>query len=197
MDLSTKNEDAITIRKQIDSARAKYKPEFIKLLLIAEAPPEETKRFFYYERVENNDWLYLAVVKALCMCEDYNVKKIRSNKKKILQYLQQDGIFLMDLSPVPLKWAVTAELHKKDFMQRLENEKAICKDATDIILIKANVYDCLYHDLIEKGYKVQNQRIPFPASGQQQNFAEKMKKALEEINYSPGKGVNEIRNLIY
>lgn len=191
------NEDAVAIRKQIDSARAKYKPEMIKLLFVAEAPPETTERFFYYETVKDNDWLYIAIVKAISMCDDYDVKKIRANKKKILELLQQDGIFLMDLSPVPLKWGVKAELHKEDFMQRLNNEKSINKQITDIILIKANVYDCLFLELKENGYRVQNQRIPFPASGQQQKFAEKMKKTLKEINYCPDKGVNEIKKLIY
>lgn len=197
LDSALLSEDAIAIRKLIDGARTKYKPEIIKLLFVAEAPPETTERFFYYEKVKDNDWLYIAVVKALCMCEDYDVKKIRANKMKILQLLQQDGIFLMDLSPVPLKWGIKAELHKEDFMQRLNNEKSIDKDDTQIILIKANVYDCLFHELKESGYNVQNERIPFPASGQQQKFAEKMKKTLKEINYSPDKGVNEIKKLIY
>lgn len=184
------------LEKVLDSARAKYKPEMIKLLFVAEAPPETTERFFYYETVKDNDWLYIAIVKAISMCDDYDVKKIRANKKKILELLQQDGIFLMDLSPVPLKRGAKAELHKDDFMQRLNNEKSISKEHTDIILIKANVYDCLFLGLKENGFRVQNQRIPFPASGQQQKFAEKMKEALEEINYSPGNGVNEIKKLI-
>ena len=59
------------LRKKIDSARETYKPESIKLLFIAEAPPEEIKRFFYYEEVKDNDWLYLAIVKALCENESY------------------------------------------------------------------------------------------------------------------------------
>ena len=51
---------------QINSAREKYKPERIKLLFIAEAPPEQTERFFYYEKVKDNDWLFLGIVKVLC-----------------------------------------------------------------------------------------------------------------------------------
>jgi hypothetical protein len=37
---------------RFDKARQKYKPEHIKLLFIAEAPPKlESERFFYYENV--------------------------------------------------------------------------------------------------------------------------------------------------
>ena len=65
MNILIDEKEAIFIKKKIDSARETYKPESIKLLFIAEAPPEEIKRFFYYEEVKDNDWLYLAIVKAL------------------------------------------------------------------------------------------------------------------------------------
>ena len=197
MNILIDEKEAIFIKKKIDSARETSKPESIKLLFIAEAPPEEIKRFFYYEEVKDNDWLYLAIVKALCENESYNIAKIRANKKKILQKLQQDGIYLMDLCPIPLKWGIIAELHKDDFMQRLENEKAIDKSITNIILIKTNVYDCLYRELKDKQYMVQDKRIPFPSSGQQKRFADMMKKALKAIEYIPNEGVKEIKELVY
>jgi hypothetical protein len=103
----------------------------------------------------------------------------------------------MDLCPIPLKWGIIAELHKNDFMQRLENEKAIDKSITNIILIKTNVYDCLYHELKDKKYMVRDERIPFPSSGQQKIFANMMKKALNAIQYIPNKGVKEIKELVY
>lgn len=196
MNISTFSKEAQSVLSQINSARKKYKPTSIKLLFIAEAPPKQTERFFYYEKVKDNDWLFLGIAKALCGNSNYDVKKIRANKKQILEILQQDGIFLMDLCPVPLKWGIMAELHKNDFIQRLETEKAVDKLSTDIILIKANVYDCLYLDLKDKNYRVQNKRIPFSSSGQQQRFAEEMQKALEEIQYTPSENMKEIKELI-
>lgn len=196
MNISTFSKESQSVLSQINNAREKYKPGSIKLLFIAEAPPEQTERFFYYEKVKDNDWLFLGIVKALCGNGSYDAKKIRANKKQILEILQQDGIFLMDLCPVPLKRGITAEPHKNDFMQRLEAEKAVDKPSTDIILIKANVFDCLYHDLKDRHYRVQDKRIPFPSSGQQQRFAEEMQKALEEIQYTPSANMKKIKELM-
>lgn len=102
----------------------------------------------------------------------------------------------MDLYPVPLRPESDTESCKNDLIQRLEAEKAVDKLSTNIILIKANVYDCLYHDLKDRHYRVQDKRIPFPSSGQQQRFAEEMQKALEEIQYTPSGNMKEIKELI-
>lgn len=196
MNISTLNKEAQSVLSQINNAREKYKPESIKLLFIAEAPPEQTERFFYYEKVRDNDWLFLGIVKALCGNGNYDTKRMRANKKQILETLQQDGIYLMDLCPVPLKWGIVAELHKNDLIQRLEAEKAVDKHSTNIVLIKVNVYDCLYRDLKNKNYKVQNKSIPFPSSGRQKEFAEEMQKALKEIQYTSSENMKRIKELI-
>ena len=51
--------------KQVQDARAKYKPEVITCLFIAEAPPSSPDRFFYFEEVREQDSLYLEMMKAL------------------------------------------------------------------------------------------------------------------------------------
>ena len=52
---------------------------------------------------------------------------------------------------------------------------------TPIMLIKSNVYDTCYAPMTAAGYRVINERLPFPGSGQQKVFREKFKSALEEI----------------
>lgn len=192
------------IYQDTNAAREKFKPENIKILFVAEAPPDALERFFYYPNVKNNDWLYLGIVKALCCYPtttnddrmySCDTNKIRAHKGKILELLKKDGFYLMDLSPLP-KSNVSPESFKPDFIKRLDNETAADKTDTKIILIKANVFDCLYEPLKGRGYAVQEQRIPFPASGQQQNFAIEMEKALKAINYQPGEGVEKIKTLI-
>lgn len=165
----------------IETARKKYRPEHVKLLLIAEAPPQALDRFFYYENVTSNDWLYLGVAKVFANTQDSKI--LRANKEAILNWLKDNGIYLMDLSDSPLTDNVYTENGKKAFMDRLKNESAIDKDTTDIILIKASVYDFLYTDLKEENYKVSQERIPFPASGQQRKFDDAMRKALKDCGW--------------
>lgn len=189
------------IYKATNEAREKFKPENIKILFVAEAPPDALERFFYFPYVRSNDWLYLGIVKALCAYPDtysdnIDPKKLRENKEEILELLKDDGFYLMDLSPLPKSLIPLPELFKSDFIERLKNESAIDKTATKIIPIKTNVYDCLFHSIEELGYAVQPQRIPFPASGQQQNFAVEMQKALKAINYQQGEGVKKVKSLV-
>lgn len=169
----------------IETARKKYRPEHVKLLLIAEAPPRALNRFFYYEKVKDNDWLYLGVAKVFTNSQDPKI--LRANKKKVLNWLKDNGVYLMDLSDSPLTYSnspltynVYTENGKKKFMDRLKNETAIDKETTNIILIKASVYDFIYRDLEKEDYKVSKERIPFPASGQQKKFDEAIRKALKD-----------------
>lgn len=191
-------EETYTIYQKLESARNAFKPSAIKMLFIAEAPPEDVERFFYYPHVKKDDWLYLAIVKALTKCKnDYIISKFRNHKQEILQLMQQDGIYLMDLCPVPLsKGGFAAKFHKQDFMHRLENESYVDKSTTQIILVKANVYDCLYEELKERNYCVQNQRLPFPSSGQQQKFANNMRKILDNLHYTLSENMEKVRELI-
>lgn len=189
------------IYKATNDAREKFKPENIKILFVAEAPPDALERFFYFPHVRSSDWLYLGIVKALCAYPDtdsdnIDTKKLRKHKNEILKLLKDDGFYLMDLCPLPKSLIPLPELFKSDFIERLNNESAIDKTATKIILIKANVYDCLFHSIEELGYAVQPQRIPFPASGQQQIFAVEMQEALKAINYQQGEGVKKVRSLV-
>ena len=43
----------------IEEAREKYRPENINILFVAESPPADVSRFFYYEKVFQHDTLFL------------------------------------------------------------------------------------------------------------------------------------------
>jgi len=70
-----------------ENTRLKYKPEIIKFLLIAEAPPKiGSNRFFYFEDVNEKDSLFIETMKVIYPDEDYsNTKNIRSRKKEFLE----------------------------------------------------------------------------------------------------------------
>lgn len=68
-----------------ESSRQKYKPEIIKFLLIAEAPPRaESKRFFYFEDIQNGDSLFLETMKVLYPSDCSNIKTVRQRKRDFL-----------------------------------------------------------------------------------------------------------------
>lgn len=176
--------DIENIAERINEARQKYKPEHVNLLLVAEAPPSSLDRFFYYEDVKDKDFLFVELSKVLCKTD--NVAFIRSNKVKILQTMKDAGIYLMDLSDVPLTEDGCYDTYarrdlKRRFLDKIEKEYAIDRANTVIVLIKVTVFDYLYKDLKKAGYNVCNERIPFPSSGQQANFRAAMSKVIESM----------------
>lgn len=175
--------DAVQISRSIAEARLRYKPQVVKCLLIAEAPPDNVDRFFYFENVKQHDYLFLGIAGALYPeLKSQYLQSLRSseNKIKILNQFSKDGFYLVDLSDLPLS------LMKNNLENQLsgliERINAIATKMTRIILIKANVYDIAYHRLVQEGFvKVADVRIPFPGQGWQNSFQIEFKRALEVL----------------
>lgn len=164
---------------KLEKAREKYKPETIKLLLIAEAAPDGLDRFFYYEDVKTKDYLFLGVIEALNpdLKDAYLASGRNSDAKRIiLEELKAIGIYLIDLYqlPVSLSFEPDAEAvaRTKASISNLVDQK------TPIIAIKVNVYEALKHEL--RDYNLIQERIPFPSSGQQTNFKVSFERALKK-----------------
>ncbi len=172
------------ISKLISKAREKYKPEKIKYLLIAEAPPDNLERFFYYPDVPSADYLFLGVISVLYPADKIEyLDNFRSPKLKetLLNKLKDEGFYLIDLLDVP-------KSYYKGILQNasygmMEKIKKIADNDTRIILIKANIYDIMYKKLKTEGLNVINKRIEFPASGNQKKFYVNFKDALIKAEY--------------
>ena len=177
--------DISGFKKQYEKARQKYKPDSVKYLLIAEAPPNSIERFFYYENVRNHDHLFLGVAQALY--PDHKKEFLASGrssdiKSSILLKLKADGFYLLDLSELPCS-LMRGDLHSQlpPLVERIER---VADKTTKIILIKASVYDTAFRYLQQQGFEnVVDVRIPFPASGQQNSFQTRFHEALELVNF--------------
>lgn len=89
-----------------EKARLKYRPELIRYLIIAETPPKtESKRFFYFEDVQNQDSLFIEMIKCLYHIDtrDLNAKSIRAKKADFLRKFQGDGFYLIDSLDSPFE----------------------------------------------------------------------------------------------
>ncbi len=177
--------DVQKIKADIEAARASYRPEHIKLLLIAEAPPDAVKRFFYYPDVKRDDWLFMGVTEVLypSLKQFYKTAKRPTHlKEALLRRFRADGYYLMDLLEVPRgmypgKWEEAAP----NLLARVE--QTIHKQ-TPIILIKTNVYDIAQPVLKKGGFNVVEERIQFPSSGQQKKFREGFQRALTSLGWN-------------
>ncbi len=152
------------------AAAAKYRPSSIDLLIVAEAPPCTPGRYFYFEHVDKHDWLFRYVCKTL-----HGQLPDRTNKPHHLARLKSEGVFLIDLAPDGGKDFTARKL--APLVPALITR---CRELAPkrIAMIKATVYDTAYPALASAGLPVIDERIPFPASGQQLNFERTFARAV-------------------
>lgn len=171
-------------KKHLEKARQKYKPEKVKYLLVAEAPPDSLDRFFYYDSVRQHDYLFLGIAEALYpkLKEQFLLSGRSSEIKNIiLQTLQKDGFYLLDLSELPISLLDT-DLQSQ-LPSLVEKIYSVVDDNTQIILIKKNVYDVAFYYLKQKFKNIIDQRITFPGQGGQRKFQDEFKEALKKVHY--------------
>jgi hypothetical protein len=125
--------DARKARDRRARAASKYKPETVEILLVAEAPPRDPFRYFYFEHVQEHDSLFRYVARGAL-----NEEPTRENKPELLSQLKESGIFLIDLSLDPLNG-----VDLEDQVTSLA-ERAQALRPSRIILIKATVYDAAF-----------------------------------------------------
>lgn len=163
-----------------ESARRRYLPEQIKVLFVAEAPPANLQRFFYFENVKHHDWLFLALMRFLYAdASDAAAKELRSRKQELLHRFRTDGYYLVDAREKPmLKGTSTAMKRRliRDSLDRLITRlRKLGVDEIPIVLISSPVYAVCSRPLKDAGLNVINtEMIDFPCCGRQTLFRQKL-----------------------
>lgn len=163
--------------------RARWKPERVRLLLIAESAPDDggdlaNRRFFYDEHLTGKDGLFREVVRALY--DDPPLVSGPHAKTPWLERLKSDGVYLVDLATTPVNYhspvAREAAL-RRNIDETVELAREL--DPVGIVLVKQNVFDLLAGPLRTAGLPLlHDAMIPFPGSGQQKRFRERFAAAL-------------------
>lgn len=163
---AARDETAAEVRQR-RAAAERYRPDQVRLLLVAQAPPAADDRYFYFPDVASHDALFRSVARAIL-----NTEPTRSNKASVLTELRDRGVFLIDLKPDPVDGSPLAP-YVPGLLAR------IAELAPErIILIKTDVFDAAYPALAAAGLPVSKMRIPFPSSGRQKEFAVAFGRAL-------------------
>lgn len=167
--------------------RARWKPERVRILLIAESAPDDggdiaNRRFFYEDNLTGKDGLFREVVRAL-----YDNPALQSGpngKTPWLERLKSDGVYLIDLAPGPVNYRSPSE--RAGALQR--NIEATISHASElepggVVLVKQNVFDLLQRSALDAGLPLLHDvMIPFPGSGQQRRFRERFADALARLD---------------
>ena len=161
------------VRQQRAAAATRWRPGQVRLLLIAEAPPDAPDRYFYFEQVSEHDGLFRHVAEALL-----GSTPSRAEKPAALGTLRGLGVSLIDVSEDPVDRRHDLRPHIDGLVSR-----AAALRPEHVILIKANVHNEVLGPLRAVGLPVSAVRVPFPGQGQQAKFKERFAVALEGIGW--------------
>jgi Putative endonuclease, protein of unknown function (DUF1780) len=170
----------------IEQARRKYLPEGrIEILFIAEAPPANPARFFYFDKVDRNDWLYLGLTRVLFTdARDLDVKQLREQKLDYLERFRARGYYLIDASDRPMPAGATVATKRAQLQASLDQlvgkVRSLVTSSTRVVLISKSAHEVCCARLTAEGFNVVNtEMIDFPSTGRQQHFARKLRRDLQ------------------
>ena len=149
----------------------KYLPKKTRILFVAEAPPLSIDRYFYFEKVERDDWLWIALMKRLPRANWGHTKCERRRKPDWLKRFKDSGCQLIDAVKAPITGRSKQRVERiKVAAPSLIKEIKKIKPKR-IVLIKATVHEALFEELRSAGLPVVNKEpLPFPSSGRQKEF---------------------------
>jgi Putative endonuclease, protein of unknown function (DUF1780) len=171
----------------IDQTRKGYLPiSTIKVLFIAEAPPADPKRFFYFEDVATHDSLFLSMMRGLYPeTLELSAAELRRRKPELLRRFQQDGYYLLDARDKPMpKGATTATKHRllrESVTSLVAVARSLLGPESRVVLISSTVYAVCLEPLRAASLNIVNtEMIDFPGSGHQRVFRQKLGRILDE-----------------
>jgi radical SAM superfamily enzyme YgiQ (UPF0313 family) len=162
------------------SAAEKYRPKWVRVLFVAEAPPSAVERYFFFEEVLREDWLWIALMKAIYPSEWTNAKIERPRKRAWLEKFKRSQYWLIDAVKAPISGSDSkrVQLVRSNTLMLIEEVKEI--NPEQIVLIKATVYKALFHTFREVHLPVVDQEpLPFPSTGQQAVFHQAFRRLIK------------------
>ncbi len=168
-----------------EAVRQKYKPQQVKVLLIAESPPpasnvQSSRQFYYTDRIRTDDRLFTNTIRALYPeTAELKEAELEAQKEVWLRRFQQDGWYMIEA----LEESQVHEVTKKQRKERiraalphlLERVGKLATPETGIILIKSNVFEEAAEPLRRAGFRVLNtELVDYPGHYNQRAYREKL-----------------------
>ena len=168
-----------------DEIRKRYKPQHVKMLLIAESPPpaatiNSSRHFYRTGTVYPEDRLFINTIRALYPeTLDISQAELQAQKEDWLRKFQADGWYMIEVLEESQKHEVTKQQRQERIRSALpkliERVAQLTKPDTKIILIKSNVFDVAAGPLREAGFTVLNKElVDYPGRFNQKAYRQKL-----------------------
>jgi hypothetical protein len=163
-------------------AAAKYKPARTRVLFVVEAPPDTEDRYFYFEHVAGEDWLWLGLMKALFPHEFGETSTERLRKSYWLSRFRDNGCQLVDAVKDPIDGNRRQRIAaiQSQIPTLISEIREISPE--QIVLIKSTVHAALFQPLRQAEFNVVNdESLPFPSTGHQIEFQMKFQNLIDSV----------------
>lgn len=172
-----------------ETIRERYKPDHIKVLLIAESPPppadvQSSRQFYYSDRIRTADRLFVNTIKALYDdAVELTEAQIEADKEPWLRRFQADGFYMIEALDESQPHEATKQERQAKIRANLpvllEKVRLLAQPETRIILIKSNVFDVAAQPLRDAGFAVLNtELVDYPGQFNQRAYREKLKQLV-------------------
>jgi hypothetical protein len=175
-----------------DDVRRQYRPDRIKVLLVAESPPpapdvQSSRQFYYTDRLRKDDRLFVNTIRALWPeAMDVSEGELEMDKASWLRKFQDKGWYMIEA----LEDSQEHEVTKKQRQERIaatvprliERVRELAEPGTKLILIKSNVYDVATEPLRAAGFTVLNHElVDYPGRFNQPDFRRKLAELAAKV----------------
>ncbi|HUS25746.1 MAG TPA: hypothetical protein VMY99_00155 [Nevskiaceae bacterium] len=175
-----------------EKIKQQYRPNHIKVLLIAESPPpaaaiQSSRHFYRTDKIRADDRLFVNTIKALYPdAADLPETELEQEKAKWLKKFQADGRYMTEALQESLAHEVTKHerqaLIRDNLPKLIGHIKTLVGPATKIILIKSNVFDVAAQPLRQAGFTVLNEKLlDYPGHFNQKAYREKLANLVAKI----------------
>jgi hypothetical protein len=170
---------------EYDTIRETYRPQHIKILVIAESQPPKpevggSRHFYRTDKIRLDDRLFINTIRALYPeTMEIDQEDLEKDKEQYLQRFMNDGWYMIESLETSLEHEVTKkqrqELIREHLPQLLERVRNLAEKDTKIILIKSNVFDVAAEPLKTAGFTVLNtDLLDYPGRFNQRAYREKL-----------------------
>lgn len=142
-----------------------WRPARVRLLLVAEAPPADETRYFYFEEPGSREALFDEVAAVIFEAAPEGAKT------PYLKELRRRGVFVVELKPDAPRGDEPLAKYVTPFLLNLE-----ALSPAQIILVGEGTYDAAYREMARAELPVADVRVPSPDSGVA--FRQKLRQAL-------------------
>lgn len=164
-----------------EELRQRYRPDVVRLLLIAESPPDPRdaeRRYFYAPTLSQYDNLYRGVAEALYgSTAGFDVRAKVAN----LTRLRDDGVWLVDAVEHPVNARSKLERRRaiRENVAGLVERCLMVGPTVGVILCHGPVYDATAEPLRQAGIHVLHDvALPFPLGNTRTQFVAGARAAL-------------------